>query len=276
MYISLTSSVDNTVVALRCTVAVTYVKSTSGGSESEMVMAAMRQPFPEITHLRIGAYDAPIIPDTFLGGSAPRLQYLQLEHIPISGITETIFDVLYGIPQSGYIPSDVMITCLSALIDWFKFERVRDDIPHFGPLVYLALRPAVREVLSEKKSSNGPGTQRTVILPLVGFRVCVLRLLEDAGMVAFYFTRLLLPMPEMPWLSWTFLDCWSCMVPVLPPRTSRRTILRTSEVAMVVEVLILRKIIASVPKSHQLQRSRRSRRRAASHPPGRNREQVFG
>jgi hypothetical protein len=82
----------------------------------------MQQPFPEITHLKLGAYDAPIVPDSFLGGSAPRLQYLQLERIPFQGLPKLLSSAihlvqlhLYLIPQSGYISPEVMITCLSAL-----------------------------------------------------------------------------------------------------------------------------------------------------------------
>jgi len=41
----------------------------------EQVLASMQMPFPALTNLRLGMKDeiAPVIPDWFLGGSAPRL-----------------------------------------------------------------------------------------------------------------------------------------------------------------------------------------------------------
>jgi hypothetical protein len=122
-HISSSSGVDNTVAALRRSSHVCKIDLWgSSGSESEKVLAAMQQRFPEITHLQLGAYDAPIVPDSFLGGSAPRLQYLQLERIPFQGLPKLLLSAihlvqlhLYLIPQSGYISPEVMITCLSAL-----------------------------------------------------------------------------------------------------------------------------------------------------------------
>jgi hypothetical protein len=117
------SGVDNTVVALRRSSHVCKIDLWgSSGSVSKEVLAVMQQPFPEITHLQFGAYDAPIVPDSFLSGSAPRLQYLQLERIPFPGLPKLILSAihlvelhLYLIPRSGYILPEVMITCLSAL-----------------------------------------------------------------------------------------------------------------------------------------------------------------
>ena len=122
-HISSISGVDNTVVALRRSSHIFKIDLWgSSGSESEELLAAMQQPFPEVTHLQFGAYDAPIIPDSFLGGSAPRLQYLHLEFIPFPGLPNLLLSSihlvelhLHGIPQSGYLSPEVMVTCLSAL-----------------------------------------------------------------------------------------------------------------------------------------------------------------
>ena len=101
----------------------------SSGSESREVLAAMQQPFPEMTHLRLGLYDAPIVPDSFLGESAPRLQCLHLERIPFPGLTNLLLSSihlvelhLHGIPQSGYLSPEVMVTCLSALTSLERFS----------------------------------------------------------------------------------------------------------------------------------------------------------
>lgn len=114
---------DNTVVALGRSSRVCEIDLWgSSGEESEKVLAAMRRPFPEITYLQLGAYDAPIVPDSFLGGSAPRLQFLWMKDIPFPGLPKLLSSTiqlvdlhLHGIPQSGYISPEVMITCLSAL-----------------------------------------------------------------------------------------------------------------------------------------------------------------
>ena len=52
----------------------------------EQVLASMQMPFPALTNLRLGTKDetAPVVPEWFLGGSAPRLRHLSLRsiHIP--------------------------------------------------------------------------------------------------------------------------------------------------------------------------------------------------
>ncbi|KAF8495451.1 hypothetical protein F5888DRAFT_1804825 [Russula emetica] len=122
-HISPTSGVDNTVAALMRSSHVCKIDLWgSSGLESENILAAMQQSFPEITHLRLGAYDAPIVPNSFLGGSAPRLQYLRLECIPFPGLPNLLLSTihlvelhLHLIPQSGYLSPEVMIACLSSL-----------------------------------------------------------------------------------------------------------------------------------------------------------------
>ena len=129
-HISPSSGVDNTVVALMRSSRVCKIDLWgSSGSESEEILAAMQQPFPEITHLRLGAYDAPVVPDSFLGGSAPRLQCLHLERIPFPGLPNLLLSSIYlvelhlhGIPETGYLPPEVMATCLSALTSLERFS----------------------------------------------------------------------------------------------------------------------------------------------------------
>jgi hypothetical protein len=52
--------------------------------QMEKVLATMRGPFPEMTILEFlsESETAPVIPDSFLGGYAPRLRTLSLAHIP--------------------------------------------------------------------------------------------------------------------------------------------------------------------------------------------------
>ena len=89
--------------------------------------AAMQKSFPELTHLELGntGGQGPILPDSFLGGTAPRLRSLWLHSIPFPGLSKLLLSAtnlvkleLHRIPylDSGYIPPELMATWLSALI----------------------------------------------------------------------------------------------------------------------------------------------------------------
>jgi hypothetical protein len=91
----------------------------------EKLWTAMQVPFPELTTLLLshrGWSHVPVLPDSFLGGSAPRLRYLQLVFIPFPGLPKLLLSSthlvglwLHNIPHSGYISPEAMATCLSAL-----------------------------------------------------------------------------------------------------------------------------------------------------------------
>jgi hypothetical protein len=93
------------------------------GSQWDQVLAAMQVPFPSLTDLLLHCWDEPpVIPDTFLGGSAPRLRSLKIEWIPFPGIpillssaTHLVDLDLSDIPYSGYNSPEAMATCLSVL-----------------------------------------------------------------------------------------------------------------------------------------------------------------
>jgi len=64
-----------------------------------------------------------VLPNTLLGGSAPRLQSLRLSGIPFPAIPKLLLSAthlvslqLWDIPHSAYISPDDMVTCLSMLI----------------------------------------------------------------------------------------------------------------------------------------------------------------
>ena len=89
-------------------------------------LEAMQKPFPELTDLVIWSYHdrmtSPVVPDSFLGGSAPRLRRLSLHHITFPGLpklllfaTHLVELYLYNIPHSGYISPETMVNVLSAL-----------------------------------------------------------------------------------------------------------------------------------------------------------------
>jgi hypothetical protein len=93
--------------------------------ELEKIFAAMQRPFPELTRLRLRFDDKtapPVIPVSFLGGSAPRLQTLQLTNILVSGLPQLLLSAtqlvrlyLWEIPCSESISPEVMATSLSVL-----------------------------------------------------------------------------------------------------------------------------------------------------------------
>ena len=64
----------------------------------------------------------PAIPESFLGGSAPRLQHLELEYIRFPGLPKLLLSAIDLVslsvsktPHSGYISPEAMARCLSTL-----------------------------------------------------------------------------------------------------------------------------------------------------------------
>jgi len=86
--------------------------------------AAIKTPFPELRELKLASNDAnlPIIPESFMGGSAPRLRGLGLwglsfPSLPklLSSTTDLVKLTLSGLPHSGYTSPEATVTCLSTL-----------------------------------------------------------------------------------------------------------------------------------------------------------------
>jgi hypothetical protein len=100
-------------------------------SQWEGIFAAMQEPFPALTHLRLESRNesAPVLTNSFLGGSAPRLQTLWLSHVPFPGLPKMILSItelvelsLYSVPHSGYISPEAVVTTLSALTRLERFQ----------------------------------------------------------------------------------------------------------------------------------------------------------
>jgi hypothetical protein len=100
-----------------------YDISGSGLGKS---IAAMLEPFPVLTLCSLISHNKsvsiPVLPETFLGGSAPNLQTFVLQGIPfptfpkfVLSSTQIRYLSLNDIPDSGYISPDAMATCLAAL-----------------------------------------------------------------------------------------------------------------------------------------------------------------
>ena len=133
------------------------------GSNLEIILAAMQVPFPELTYLLLRSWfhssdgnlgTLSVLPDSFLGGSAPRLEFLILEGIPFPGLPELLLSAthlvdlhLENIPHSGYISPEAMVTALSTLTSLeslslgFESPRSRPDWAH------RRLPPTTRSVL---------------------------------------------------------------------------------------------------------------------------------
>ena len=89
-------------------------------------VATMSEPFPALIELEISSSsyvgDAPILPDSFLGGSVPRLRSLFLEGVPFPEIQKLLLSTrdlvtltLAFVPDSGYISPEAIVSILSTL-----------------------------------------------------------------------------------------------------------------------------------------------------------------
>jgi hypothetical protein len=97
-------------------------------SQLEKVLSLMLVPFPALTNLNLSfekwdsTVTALVLPNLFLGRSAPRMQYLKLKGFSFPGLPDLLFSTtglvsleLQCIPHSWYISPDAMVTHLSAL-----------------------------------------------------------------------------------------------------------------------------------------------------------------
>ena len=114
----------------------------------EIFAGVMCKPFPELTLLELHANAAknestalaPVLPESFLNGSAPRLHTLSLDFVLFPALPKLLLTcsdlnclVLLNIPHSGYISPESIVTCLSSLANLqtlhlgFRSPRSRPD-----------------------------------------------------------------------------------------------------------------------------------------------------
>ncbi|KAI9437232.1 hypothetical protein H4582DRAFT_2077629 [Lactarius indigo] len=118
------------------------------GSLLEEIATVMEVPFPALRRLTLlwEVEGPPTFPSGFLGGSAPRLQYLYLEHILFPTLpalllsTTDLVDLsIHDIPPDGYISPEAMVACLAALprlkslLTNFQSDTARPDQLHPPP-----------------------------------------------------------------------------------------------------------------------------------------------
>jgi hypothetical protein len=144
------ASLDNIIAALEhndrvCQIDMAYATGLNYVTNS----TAMHKPFPELTDLRLSTDLCPILPDAFLGGTTPRLRSLALFGVPFPRLPKLLLSTthlvkldLHNIPHSGYIPSGVMATSLSALNSLeflrlsFRYARPLESPPPPPPTRY--------------------------------------------------------------------------------------------------------------------------------------------
>ena len=98
------------------------------------------QALPELTHLRLGGFGPEsILPNSFLGGTAPRLQSLSLSNILfpqllnlLSSGTHLVHLSHNNIPPTGYISPEAMATSLSSLTN-LESLSLQFQCPHPRP-----------------------------------------------------------------------------------------------------------------------------------------------
>jgi hypothetical protein len=114
---------DCAIAALEHSSRVSFIGLYVTGLRLEKMVQVMLGPFPLLTSLKIYSTDgsAPVLPDGFLGGSAPRLEEVYLDGIPFPTLPTLLLSTnnfvslnLTTIPPTGYIPPEAMDACLVA------------------------------------------------------------------------------------------------------------------------------------------------------------------
>jgi len=130
MYMQSKEDVTNVIAALRQHNRVCKIYFCDDGRFQDSLLkefAEMDEPFPALTSLYLfsvgwRSQNLPVFPDSFLGGSAPRLRSLHLNGIPFPSMRKLLLSTtslveltLWRIPHSGYISPETIVPCLSSL-----------------------------------------------------------------------------------------------------------------------------------------------------------------
>ena len=115
--------------------------------------AFMQEPLPALTELELRGEFEPVLPEAFLGGSAPCLRSCSLCDIGFPGLPKLLASTsqlarlsLYKIPDSGYIPPDAMGSCLATLPNLDRLI-IRFRLSMFRPRFTSPPHPPARDVL---------------------------------------------------------------------------------------------------------------------------------
>jgi hypothetical protein len=119
--------------------------------------AAMQEPFLALTQLWLWSFadNALVLPDSFLGGSVPRLQELYLIGIPFPALLKLLLSThdlvtlcLESIPCSRYFSPKVIVTALSTLTSLESLDLLFWSPPSQTDRASRRLPPLTRIILS--------------------------------------------------------------------------------------------------------------------------------
>jgi hypothetical protein len=196
---------DNVIAAMECRDRVREITFFDLSSSLwAQVSTMMQEAFPALTEVCLWCDPGhvPALPDTFLTGSAPRLQHLSLERIFFPSLRRFLLstrDLTYlrlsEIPNDGYISPEAMATSLSALT---KLETL-----HF---MFASPIPQPK-----RRARRSPPYTRTVLSALTFLRfkgvseyLEVLVAQIDAPMLkqfgTCFFNQLVFDIPQISWL----------------------------------------------------------------------------
>ena len=133
-------------------------------SQLQRLTSAMQKRFPALTRLVLGSRGSSptsALPDGFLGGSAPRLQSLELDSVSFPALpnlllssTDLVRLTLWNIPDSGYIPPEAIVTGLAVLAN----------------LKYLTIKFGSSRSLSDREGRRPLPETRIVLPALIRFQ----------------------------------------------------------------------------------------------------------
>ena len=119
------NGMENLIAALECHDRISEIHIFDiRGPVLEKLVTALHEPLTVLKHFSLSSDDelVPVLPETFLGGFAPRLRTFGLNGIPFPSFPEFVLCFphivhlcLEEIPNSGYISPEVMATCMMAL-----------------------------------------------------------------------------------------------------------------------------------------------------------------
>ena len=123
---ALPSDMDNIISALKHRDRVCHIELRKFGSSVLGIFAAeIQEPLPELTVLELRLDDilaAPVLPDSFSIGPAPRLQKLHLRGIPLPPVRKLLLSAidliyldLWNIPYCEYTSARTTVPCLAAM-----------------------------------------------------------------------------------------------------------------------------------------------------------------
>ena len=133
----------------------------------QRLASAMQGQFPALTHFKLDYFSrddtspTPTLPDDFLVGTAPCLQFLELQSIAfpalpkfLLSVTDLVYLSLWRIPHSGYISPEAIVTGLAVLTN-LEYLNIEFKSPLSRPY---------------QESRHSPPPTRTVLPALTSFR----------------------------------------------------------------------------------------------------------